>query len=71
MKQDFYISFGGPEIGVPDVRCSINQTYRALIQGFCFQLFVSKKTSHLTALFNAAVLKRIRLRILIVTYKYS
>ena len=32
-------------------------------------LFESKKTSHLTALFNAVVLKRIWLRILIVTYK--
>ena len=34
-------------------------------------LFESKKPSHLTALFNAVVLKRIWLRILIVTNKYS
>ena len=34
-------------------------------------LFESKKTSHLTPLFNAVVLKRIWLRILIVTYKWD
>ena len=32
MKQHYYESFGGTEIGVPDVCCWINQTYKSLFE---------------------------------------